>query len=1050
MGKVRSRASKVCVFCKNRKVKCDLGNPCSTCVKYKRSPCVYAADTADHEGGNGEWAKESAHSKGTSNGNGHPQSGLGNYSAHSSSSTVPTVHSSTFSTSSSLSSNASMPASSTSFNFNYNPEKSLFSPQTSSDSGSVGGVQDELSLLKQKLNSLEQQLTMKQQRSQNHLNLSPTNAQSTTMFQKQFGEQVSLNTSDHAAFAARMSTIPQSPVDSENRPIELKSLLGFNPIDSEEDSIDFHDNPTRDAQSFGRKNFGPLAWKSLLRVDNAMVPVWTHMDAIKNKYRGKGFLPHAEENAAQVEKEFTEKIYNDEADGEVRPYRDTAVKPLSQEKKLNITQEKLNEKAVCLGLAFYQGGLDAEMELVEKIRLVLPKQKVLWKLFKRFFAQLYVAMPFLDEMDLQDQIQKLIGAEDYQAVKVTVNVEKKLDFAYLGILLILLRFSYISLFSHDSSVNEINFQTDDPCPQAQSVKFLLNHPINIDVIDVAQLCLDQFNIARSASITLLQLALMMRIYHSLAPEDGDGIDGGDARVANAVLIQMAISIGLHRDPDYFHESYKDERRDNLGRKLWFFLLIQDLNYALASGSRMTLGPDDFDTKPPFYKPGNQNVRDVELEKIASSCFPDFDVVYGSMTKLFRLISKVRGTVKLKELTETLNPLEIHFKENYGSYAHDYALDQNPKHAMPNAIKLKIYFQASFFLVSIYLHLFNYYEKKNNLQLAFYYIKKMLVVVMDDVMHCFSRCVSHNQNMFKNSIDLIATPSFEMVAHKSMVVLCGVYLRLKYWTHSMQELYDHDTKMKSLDSMDIGYQTQYQKLVNFTDLLRKCWDTYRDGIAKLSHRYYYAWVVTKAQSFLKVMLTDEYFETYKPSIMCPPFTIEMLTELEHIAQNSLTRIQKMKKVSKAEKTRNLAKSCCSLEPNNNNNNNNNSTTEEHVLHHKNSVASTSSSEDYRPNDQVDTIWLQMMNMKNHDTSSRFIHDSGMNPVVAQTPSIFHSMDPNANATTSFSPAPAAMASASGSFGPGGFSGNLAYPSVFELNSGDMFENFPIDELFKDFS
>lgn len=42
MGKIRARVSKVCDFCKKRKVKCDLGNPCSTCVKYKRSPCVYS------------------------------------------------------------------------------------------------------------------------------------------------------------------------------------------------------------------------------------------------------------------------------------------------------------------------------------------------------------------------------------------------------------------------------------------------------------------------------------------------------------------------------------------------------------------------------------------------------------------------------------------------------------------------------------------------------------------------------------------------------------------------------------------------------------------------------------------------------------------------------------------------------------------------------------------------------------------------------------------------------------------------------------------------
>ena len=57
----------------------------------------------------------------------------------------------------------------------------------------------------------------------------------------------------------------------------------------------------------------------------------------------------------------------------------------------------LNQKAMCLGLLFYRGGLDQELELVEKIRLVLPKQEIIWLLFK-IFTHLYTALPILDEV----------------------------------------------------------------------------------------------------------------------------------------------------------------------------------------------------------------------------------------------------------------------------------------------------------------------------------------------------------------------------------------------------------------------------------------------------------------------------------------------------------------------------------------------------------------------------------------------------------------------------------------------------------------------------
>lgn len=87
------------------------------------------------------------------------------------------------------------------------------------------------------------------------------------------------------------------------------------------------------------------------------------------------------DNPTQVEKDFSEKAYKDDGEHDVKLFRETEVKAGS---KRVVTQEQLNEKAKSLGLSFYKGGLDEELELVEKIRLVLPKQNVIWKLYKRF------------------------------------------------------------------------------------------------------------------------------------------------------------------------------------------------------------------------------------------------------------------------------------------------------------------------------------------------------------------------------------------------------------------------------------------------------------------------------------------------------------------------------------------------------------------------------------------------------------------------------------------------------------------------------------------
>ena len=63
--------------------------------------------------------------------------------------------------------------------------------------------------------------------------------------------------------------------------------------------------------------------------------------------------------------------------------------------------------------------------------------------------------------------------------------------------------------------------------------------------------------------------LYMRIYRNCAPEESDGIDGGDSQVATALLVQMAYSLGLNREPDKF-DVCNDEKVNHLGRKMWSF------------------------------------------------------------------------------------------------------------------------------------------------------------------------------------------------------------------------------------------------------------------------------------------------------------------------------------------------------------------------------------------------------------------------------------------------------------------------------------------------
>lgn len=134
-------------------------------------------------------------------------------------------------------------------------------------------------------------------------------------------------------------------------------------------------------------------------------------------------------------------------------------------------KSKLNENALPLGLTFYEGQAGKELRLsdkiqlhlIDKIQIILPTRKVIWKLIDRYFAWLYPFMPFIDEESLIRDISKILGPKSFEDTKIQqVKVERRLDLAHIGILLVVLRLSYLSLFCNKSSVNEERLNTTDP------------------------------------------------------------------------------------------------------------------------------------------------------------------------------------------------------------------------------------------------------------------------------------------------------------------------------------------------------------------------------------------------------------------------------------------------------------------------------------------------------------------------------------------------------------------------------------------------------------
>ena len=106
------------------------------------------------------------------------------------------------------------------------------------------------------------------------------------------------------------------------------------------------------------------------------------------------------------------------------------------------------------------------------------------------------------------------------------------------------------------------------------MKYLLQNPIGISLIDSAQNCLQYFDIFRKTSMPVLQCAYFLQLYHIFAPEDGDDGDGANTYALNSMVVRMAYSMGLNREPDNFKDVLNDKRQNHLGRKIWHFWLLE--------------------------------------------------------------------------------------------------------------------------------------------------------------------------------------------------------------------------------------------------------------------------------------------------------------------------------------------------------------------------------------------------------------------------------------------------------------------------------------------
>lgn len=724
-------------------------------------------------------------------------------------------------------------------------------------------------------------------------------------------------------------------------PNDKKHYIGTNPYVSNEETLDLYSGYSpihiREAR---RMNYGPFSFLSIMKKDKGLLKMLQFMmskrfEKLRDKVAGGQNLMDSKTD--QDDSKFRKTAMDREGLSDLIAYRQARENNLAKSIQLkqatkqsilypsngsnpsmdSIFKSKMekaipaqaarenaniymNKHAISLGLTFYEGKLDQELHLIEKLKLIIPKQKVIWLLINRFFVSIYPYMPFVDEEDFKKQMARIIGPEDYTEKAVDVKVEIRLDFAYMGILLLILRLVYLSLLSNKNSENEANLNTEDKSPKAQELKYLLSNPISISIVDMAKLCLDQFDLFQKSNLVIVQFALFMRIYNMCSPEDGDGADGV-SQIFNGTLIQMAHSIGINREPEKFEEFNDFKKTNNITRKMWHFLVADDIAEAYQYGNPIGIERQYYDTKLPYYEPGNGNCADDAIEQNVVSTYSYFEQYHTHVLKILKICLNIQTPVNIGLLVKYVSEFEILLHENYGTIDQFLTKFDSEKYGFPfiKVLKCRNYIHMKFFLNLIFFQLYLHYELKNQSEYAYFYLKKSFVSSAFEFVPEIFKLIFRCREYFGESSELIMNPVFESLTHKTNQITLTLMIKINCEIYALRKNEAHRFKL----SNDPEYKLKFSRLLKVSKTLEAIFRHGVSALSRFSNRYYYAWRVTKAHTFLLSLATSEDFYKFfdaqggKKSL---DLNLEQISELSTICDASFHKISKLKFFNKISK------------------------------------------------------------------------------------------------------------------------------------------------------
>lgn len=479
-------------------------------------------------------------------------------------------------------------------------------------------------------------------------------------------------------------------------------------------------------------------------------------------------------------------------------------------------------------------------QVIAQVIDVLPPPKVLWMLIERFFRYVYPFSPYLDQKSFQKDVQRLTNTfpDSVSDVKITeLTLARKLDLSIIGSLLLVLKLSYLTLSGN------LETSLDFP-PKSKEELYLLTKELNPNLIDVAQSCLSQFNLIGRCALPIFQCALLMYEYKKI--DSFDGFADGEAHIYINMLVNIAVSIGLNRDPEKFDPVVGDSPLGNLWRKIWYGLVASEHVQFSESGASKGIIEGSYNTELPFFKIETSNIEDYQLEKKVIEMMRGRYKLHCSIDELSNECINLNVKPSIECLLGKLFTIEANLFKKYGTLK-DLILRSHDDIFVNKIEKLYSivdYLQAISIMKPIYFRILQSLDEQQNIVACKFFTFKINSIFMY-VLFNFHELGCHSYRYIGTGFDSVITPALEVVIHKAWFVLIELCCKTLIAREILDEMTPTDEIRSKLNEM----KSFRERLAEFTDKY------YLPALTIISSKYYYAWRILKTHKFIIQLLKD---------------------------------------------------------------------------------------------------------------------------------------------------------------------------------------------------